>query len=296
MNIVAARRMVVSTPKALEFEEDQMSTSTRAPGWQLDTTGAANYERNLVPVMEPWAADLLGATGVERGHRVLDVACGTGIVSRHAVRRVGPDGAVTGVDINPAMLDLARGIATETGAEIRYVEAPADGLPVGDATFDVVLCQQGLQFFPDPARALDEMHRVLVDGGRLGVSTCRSLAEQPGYRALVAALARHVDDRVADVIASPYALGEPDELRRLVSAAGFTDVVVRMTFTTFRLPSAEALVRAETASSPLGDIVEALPTDVRRSLLEDLGTALAPFTDDEGVVFPFGTVTATATR
>jgi len=142
-------------------------------GWQLAEGSAAAYERYLVPVfMDPWAADLIDAVEVAPGQRVLDIACGTGVVTRHAAARVGSGGEVTAVEVNPGMLAVARAAAAGMPAPIRWHEAGAEQLPLADASIDVVLCQQGLQFFYDPAAALAEMRRIARPGGRLGVSTC----------------------------------------------------------------------------------------------------------------------------
>jgi SAM-dependent methyltransferase len=266
-------------------------------GWQLDEAGATAYEQTLVPAMlRPWAEDLVAAVGPRPGQRVLDVACGTGIVARTAARDVGSTGKVTGVDLNPAMLAVARRVSVGTSPGIRYEQGAADALPLPDGSADVVFCQQGLQFVPDPAAALAELYRVCVPGGRLGVATCRSLSHQPGYRLLVDVLARRLGEEAAAVVASPYRLGELDRLRALAAGAGFTGMHARIVVSTVRVPSAEALLRAETASSPLGDVVERLDRSGAAALVAELGTVLAPHTDDEGVVFPFETVVLTADR
>lgn len=271
--------------------------SQRVSGWQLDEQGAWNYERNLVPAFtDPWAADLVQAVGLAPGERVLDVGCGTGIVARHAAARVGSGGEVTGIDVNPAMLAVAGEVTADLDPPIVWKEAAADDLPFADASFDAVLCQQAVQFFPDVPAALAEMHRVLAPGGRLGVSTCRSIDHQPGYAALAEVVTRHAGVEAGEIIRSPYALGEPSRLRALVAAAGFDHVRTRLDFTTFRAPSPQALLQAESSSSPLGDLVAQLDRDVLDRLLADLGVALAGYTDDEGVTFPFATVVTTAVR
>jgi ubiquinone/menaquinone biosynthesis C-methylase UbiE len=126
-----------------------------------------NYERYFVPVIgAPLATDLIDIAGLRPGERVLDVACGTGIVARLAAERVGSTGTVTALDINPAMLAVARSVASP-GMSIEWYESSAEAMPLPDEAFDVVLCQLGLQFFPDRLAALREMQRVLAPGGRL---------------------------------------------------------------------------------------------------------------------------------
>lgn len=272
------------------------STETTA-GWQLDEAGAAAYERHLVPrFFGPFAADLVDRLDLQPGQHLLDVACGTGIIARHSAPLVASGGQITAVDISPAMLSVARETASDDGAPISFEQADATELPLPDASADVVVCQQGLQFFPDRPIALQEMFRVLVPGGRLAVSTCRGLEHQPGYQALVDVLTRHVGAHAAEITASPYSLGDPDELRGLIAQAGQVDVEMDVLTHSIGFPSPQEFLVAETSSSPLGVLVDRLDGDVRAALLEDLTSALAPYTDnDDGITFPFQTLFATVT-
>jgi ubiquinone/menaquinone biosynthesis C-methylase UbiE len=139
--------------------------------WQLPGGAAVLYQRHLVPaVTASWAADLVERVGLRRGERVLDVACGTGVVARAAAGRAGRTGHVAGIDINAGMLAVARSVPAGPGAGISWFEGSILGLPFRAGSYDVVLCQLGLQFFPDRPAALAEMRRVLVTGGRLGLN------------------------------------------------------------------------------------------------------------------------------
>jgi ubiquinone/menaquinone biosynthesis C-methylase UbiE len=274
-----------------------MSSPTTAHGWQLQEDSASAYERYLVPLLfEAGARHLVDSVRLAPGERILDVACGTGVVARTAARRVGPSGAVTGVDLNAGMLAVARAASAGAATPIRWVEASAEDLPLPDGTVDVACCQQGLQFFTDRAAALTELRRVLVPGGRLGLNTCRPLEHQPGYVPLVEALRRHVGEPAAAGMASPFSFGDPQKVRLLVAEAGFGDVEVRIVIWPVRLDSPEAFLRGETASSPLGGVIAALDADVTEALLEDLVDGLGPHTDDAGISFPFETLVVTATR
>ena len=142
------------------------------------------YDDVLVPrLFVPWAQVLLDALDPQPGEAVLDVACGPGSVTRLAAERVGTSGRVTGCDLSPAMLELARAKPVDAAAApIEYLEAAADDLPVPEENFDFALCQQGLQFFPDRAAALLELHRALRPHGRLGVAVGRRSTIRPCSR------------------------------------------------------------------------------------------------------------------
>ena len=143
-------------------------------------TPAEIYEQHMVPaIFVHWAPDLVKAAGVQPGGRALDVACGTGVVTRILAARVGPAGTVVGLDINPGMLAVARVAAPLPNIE--WIEGSAISMTLPDATFDNVLCEQGLQFFPDKPAALAEMRRVLKPGGRLALSCWCSVEYMPGY-------------------------------------------------------------------------------------------------------------------
>src|SRR6516164_10602557 len=145
------------------------------PQWQFVGNVPENYQRYLVPsIFGPWAKDLVEIAGLKPGERVLDIARGTGIVARTAALTLGSGGGIIGLDVSAPMLAAARSAAAAEGLSIKWQEGSAVKLALIDATCDVVLCQQGLQFFPDRPAALREMHRVLRSGGRLVLSVWTS--------------------------------------------------------------------------------------------------------------------------
>src|SRR3954453_19089590 len=153
--------------------------------YQLGAGAAEGYERNYVPVMfAPLAEQLLDSVALRPGHRILDVACGTGIVARCAARRLDGEGRVAGLDLNVRMLDVARSVSASEGLAIEWYEGSAFALPFADGSFDVVLCRQALQFFPDRPAALQKMHRTLTTNGQLAVSVFRSIDFRPEVAAL----------------------------------------------------------------------------------------------------------------
>jgi SAM-dependent methyltransferase len=221
--------------------------------WHLAGTAPEIYAEHLVPaVFAPWAPVLLDAAAVGIGHTVLDVACGTGVVAAAAAERVGPSGAVTGVDINPGMIAVA---ARTRG--VRWAQADAARLPFPDGGFDRVLCQAGLQFVPDRLGALREMRRVLRPGGRVALLVWRALHHSPGFAALADALQAVVGPEAAAVMRAPFVFGDdPRPLVSLLDSAGFGDVDVQARAGIVRFASVEAFVRSQRAASPLAAHVD----------------------------------------
>ena len=205
---------------------------------------AAVYDESFVPALfAQWAPVVAEAAGIRPGERVLDVACGTGALTAAVAGRVGPDGAVVGLDLNPEMLEVAR----RKSPRIDWREAPAEALPFPDATFDAVVSQFGLMFFTDRAAALGEMWRVLRPGGRLAVAVFAAVDETPGYAALADVLDRLFGKAVGDGMRAPFVLGDAGQLRELAAAAGIGDARVSRHLGVVDFPSIEALVATERA-------------------------------------------------
>ena len=251
------------------------------------TDGPRSYERYLVPeFFVPCAEQLVRLAAPVAGERAVDLACGTGVVARQLADR---GLSVTGVDIADAMVAFAS--AAEPRVDWRV--APAGALPLGDGTVDLVCCQQGLQFFPDPGGALRDVHRVLAPGGRLALAVWRGIEHHPAWAAFVDTLDHWAGPEAGAVMRRPLSGPDRDGLRRLLTDAGFTRVRIRIATVLPRFPSAGEFVRQETAASPLAGVLD--PALVER-LGDPLERVLAPYTDDDGVVLPMQTWLATACR
>ena len=203
---------------------------------------AATYEQYLGPaISHPWTRVLLEYAAPQPGERALDVACGTGSVARHVAPMVGADGKVVALDVNPDMLAVARALPAPPGATIEWLGGNAIRLDLADESFDLVLCQQGLQFFPDRAASLREMRRVLVEGGRFAISVWQALHRHPVYEALLEATARYLGVTIASVELS-FSLSHADELRALLGEAGFQSIEIFPRSLTIHVPSPERFV------------------------------------------------------
>ena len=234
----------------------------------LDADAAAFYDRHFVPaIFGKWAPLVVDAASLAPGDRVLDVACGTGVVAREAARRLGERGRVVGLDASACMLDRAR--AAAPGVEWR--EGDAAALPFPDESFDDVLCQAALMFLPDRVGALREMRRVLRPGGTLVVQT---FGASEAYDEAAAVLEEVAGREVADVFRAPFALADARTVTALVAEAGFGTVE----HDTHRVPatfaSIEDFVRTEIEGWILKGLVD--PAAVLPRMRERLARFVAP--------------------
>ena len=207
---------------------------------QVSGNAAEIYERFFVPALfQEWAGPVLDAAQVKPGQHVLDVACGTGLVARAAVARVGKFGRVDALDCNEAMLAVAR----KHGAEVNWKAGRAEELPYPDDSFDAVTCQFGLMFFEDRVGALREMQRVLRPEGTLAVAVWAGLDVTPGFAGLAALLDQLFGPEIANALRMPFCLGDVDELRSIFAAAGQADVAIETRAGTARFPSLASWVQ-----------------------------------------------------
>lgn len=212
-------------------------------GSEQASKAAQTYENYLgVAIADPWTRLLLEYTAPRPGERVLDLACGTGSVARHVAPIVGASGKVIALDISPAMLDVARRLPPPAGAPIQWIEGDAVSLPFSDGAFDVVLCQQGVQFVSDRAAAVREMRRVLVRRGRAVASVWRALSQHPLYQALFEATARQLGVPLPTVAVS-FSLWDAEELRTLLANAGFPRIEITSRSLEIHLPEPERFVQ-----------------------------------------------------
>lgn len=254
----------------------------------------ANYERFFVPAIgAPLAADLIRLAALRTGDRVLDVACGTGVLARLASQEVGDTGTVTGLDVNPGMLAVARS-ATPPSLPIEWHEASAEAMPLPDASFDVVACQMGLQFMPDKPVTLREMRRVLARRGRL-------ILNVPGptprlFSIMGEALERHIGAEAAGFVNQVFSLHDPEEINNLIDSAGFRDVSVKAETKSLRLPPSEEFLWQYVHSTPLAGAVGELDDDRRGALERDVVAKWQEFVKDRALVLQVRVVVAMARK
>jgi ubiquinone/menaquinone biosynthesis C-methylase UbiE len=239
-------------------------------------TGAENYARDFVPaIATPVSAGLLAAADLRSGERVLDVACGTGVIARLAAAAVGPTGTVAAIDVAPDMIDVARATPAPSGAAIDWHVGDAISLPFEDDAYDAVVCQMGLMFMSDRPGAVAEMRRVLAPGGRLVVNTPGSI--QPPFEVLERAIVDNISPDLAAFVRAVFSMHDPDEVATLLREAGLRDVTANVTPVALRLPAPAEFLWQYINLTPMGPIVAQAPDRARAAMERQAVAAWEPY-------------------
>lgn len=253
-----------------------MSTPETTETFQIPLEVAEVYEERFVPALfSEWATALVDVVAVEPGMDVLDVACGTGVVTRTIADRLHGRGSVIGLDLNEAMLTVARRVRPD----IEFRSGDVADLQFPDESFDLVTCSMAMFFFPDQVRALSEMGRVTKSGGTVAVVVPSTLDAQPAWKPFIDVAARHAGPEAISLLSTYWSCGDVEALRAWFAAAGMPDVTITTKLGTAHFPSAEALVTTEVESTPL---IERISDDVYKAIKDDSRRALAPFLTPDG--------------
>jgi ubiquinone/menaquinone biosynthesis C-methylase UbiE len=251
------------------------------------------YEQLLVgPLFRPFAEDLVARLNPGPHDRLLDVACGTGIVARVARGRMGPAARIVGVDASAPMLAVAR----DVDATIDWREGNAMTLPVSDdERFSLLACHQGVQFFPDKMAAVQEMRRVLVPGGRLAIGTWRPLAET----ALFSELHPIAERQLGPVVDARHSFGDANGIVRLLADAGFQKVQVETISHHIRMPDPMVMARLNaTALASMSERAKSMSEAERQQAIDrivtDSASTIARYATGGVLVFALSTNLATA--
>lgn len=259
---------------------------TQFERWQISGNGPDNYERYAVGrYLGALAQTFVEQMRTTPGSNVLDVACGTGIVARLAARCVVPRGRVAGLDLNPAMLAVAQRLSHEAGLEIAWRQGDVTKMPFADAAFDRVLCQQGLQFFPDKLGALREMRRVLARGGRLGLNV--SGAPNRFQVLLAEGLAKFANEAVAKVSLAPFAMTDRAALPALLAEAGFTQITAHTQTLERRFEPTQEWLLQYSSALPYAEAVARIPAMERAQMLREIARGLKAYWRGDCFVVPW---------
>ena len=271
---------------ARSMEDFKADTATVVSREMRGTCGGPEqYERYTVSgLFAPLGRALLERVPLRPGQRVLDVACGTGIVARLSASRVGPTGKVFGLDLDAAMLATARACAQQEGAAIEWHEGEAGALPFDDASFDAVLCQQGLQFFPDKAAALREMRRVAAPRAMIALAVFGT----PGrfVRALSGALHKYAGAAVSQQCLAPFVLEDWSTFRRIAQEAAIGECEIRTVNLMRRIEPTPEWLLQHTAGLPYAAAITAMNSGTRAAMVRDIAAKLKDLWNGDSFTVP----------
>jgi ubiquinone/menaquinone biosynthesis C-methylase UbiE len=244
---------------------------------------ADNYQRYFVPaIATPVSTGLLETARLQPGEHVLDIACGTGVIARLAAEAVGPTGSVTGIDLAPDMIAVARATPAPAEPTIDWHVGDATTLPFADDTYDVVLCQMGLMFMPDRAAAVAEMRRTLVPGGRVVISAPGAI--QPPFEILERALVEHISADLGGFVRAVFSMHDPDVVASALRDVGLRDVTATIKQTTLRLPAPAEFLWRYINITPMGPIVAQAAEEAKKAMENDVVDRMQPYVTDGGGV------------
>lgn len=259
-------------------------------GWQVSGDAAEVYEQCFVPaIFGRWAPQMVDTVRVAPGDRVLDVGCGTGVLARTAADRVAAESQITGLDLNAGMLAVARRLRPQ----IDWHQGDATSLPFTDASYDVVMSQFSLMYFPDRTAALKEMMRVLRPAGRLAVAVWGPYERATGYVLLTEITQRRCGQAAADVLTAPFALGDKNMLIDLCKASGINDAVVTLREGIINYPTIEIFVETEVKGSPLEALLD---EESYQGLMQEAQERFQQFCKGGEVIMPMDAFIITATK
>ena len=257
-----------------EFRRDQ------AAAWQFETC--------VVPYfLGPWIPDLIGRASLQAGDRVLDVACGTGAVTRVAAVKVGSSGSVVGLDMSPEMVAVAKQVTGRLVPAIEWHIGDAARLPFADSSFDTVLCQQGLQFFADRQGAAREFRRVLSPSGKVAVAVWSKIENNNYFLAVGRAATRYLGEEVGRQYQTSFSLAKPVELRTLLLNAGFKSVEVKSLAKKMTLPPLEKFIQRHLASTSLASHFAAIDPETQAAFVAHMARELQIEDTASESAFPF---------
>jgi SAM-dependent methyltransferase len=267
-------------------------TDQPSSGFQVGLGVPDHYDAFVAPLMKPFIAALIGAV-VRPGHRLLDVACGTGFATRAAANVAGSGGSIAALDVNPGMIAKARSQATRD--DIDWHIGSALELPFVNESFDAVMCQQGLQFFPSPADGLAEMHRVLRPGGSLGVTVWAPIHLSPYLAAQATMMSEYCGTAPAVLDQAIPPEGE-ELLQRWAAQAGLTDPHIETLQRVVEFPPLREYIVNHLRALPWSAPFFALAPSTQTTAVEAMVDSLASYIEPDGSAhIPTASLLLTAT-
>lgn len=255
-------------------------------GWQLTKEGAEIYQQIKVPIFfDPLAHAVLKKSPLKPENSVLDIAAGTGTMARIAAEKLNSKGAVTALEINEAMCNVGRSIKSISSSQIVWKQGDAHNLPFNDNSFNVVSCQQGLQFFSDKTKAINEMYRVLIKNGRALITLYPTQAN-PYSNALKRILEKFINKKVAAERHTPFSFGDVKEIKNTFSKTHFKNIEIKNLRYTINMPLPENYVMQELISSPIRSHIISLDKNTKFKIVNEVSRELNAYVKGDCLEIP----------
>jgi len=269
--------------------------STGNTSYQLEGNAAELYEKYTVPTgAGPAAERLLEHVTLKPTDRVLDAACGTGIVARLVAQAGTQVASLVGLDLNQSMLDVARSLEPKASFPITWENGDLCALPSPDSTFDVVLCNHGFQFVPDKPAALNEIKRVLCDGGRYAFTVWS--AAPPMNIAIADSVRQHIGDELVKSVLAPFSFRDAAVINQLVVDAGFENVSIEDIAFTRRFPANPSVGMDVIERSAYANDVAAATEAARVAISQEVYQAMQPYREGDELAEPISNFLVQATK
>ncbi len=256
---------------------------TKKSGWQLSGDGPDAYEKYIVPAYTgAWAKEIVNRACLGVGEKILDVACGTGLVARTASEKQNSSDLIYGIDVNEVMVKKAR----EIEANINWHHSDVTDMPFPDNKFDVIFCQQGLQYFPDSSLALKEMKRVLIENGRILLSVWRPIEYSPFYESLCKVLEKYINAKAASMLSGAFSFGDDKKLKTIFANAGFSSININIVVKQMSYSPFEEFVMGGIMATPFFKDIQQMQKSKREEMLLEIYKSNQDYIDDNGLVAP----------
>jgi len=253
--------------------------------FQLNASAASVYEEQKVKAMfGPLAKAILELVNITKDDRILDIACGTGIVSRMIHENVAPHATLTGVDVNESMLNLARQVTEDRKNAFSWHLGDVADLPFKSSSFTAVFCQQGIQYFPDEGIALKEMRRVLVTKGQLIMSVWGGASDF--FIAMADSVSKHINADLGATYLSPFSYNNIRQLPMMLETAEFKSVSIEEIIVDRVVRDTNLSIPKEILGHPAGHRVQVAGEEVVQAIANDVSAACAQYQVGADMVVP----------
>ena len=278
----------------VQCAQQQGIGSMAKEAFQLSDDAVTAYEDQKVRAMfGPLARVTLATLSINEEDTILDLACGTGIVSRSILKTVVPNSPMTGVDLNAGMIKKAKELTHTEASNYDWHVADAEDLPFDAGAFSLIICQQGIQYFPNQQAVLKELHRVSAKPGKLVISVWAGASDF--FEAMAASVGQHVDHETGQKYLGPFSYKDVDVLPDMLTRAGFKEVEVKKLTVDRTMENISSNILGEILGHPAGQKVKDAGKLVVQAISSEVIAACSKYQSGNDMIVPQQAYLFTAT-